>query len=183
MHRTLPRAARNQLEEIRDIHHKRVGLRVDGHPHAICIQHLEGWVGSAALADEREPAKVCVCANAHVRLAFLGWVVDGTDVCHGMCRDVVKVGFGEVEGEGEDVQHALAELEHGAVVAVDCGTEEEGGWVCGPLVAWGVDVRRGRRREEGELFGVGKVLAHEKAFFEVWVAVLANGLLQSEGDG
>lgn len=50
----------------------------------------------------------------------------GADVGHGVRGYFVKVGFGEGQGEGEDAQETLAEGEHGAVVAVECGSPEEG---------------------------------------------------------
>jgi len=138
MHSTLPRAARNQLEEIRNINNERVGLGVDRDPDTVRVQHFESWVCGFGLAHEREPAKVCVGTDSYVALTLLGWVVDGADVGHGVRGYGVEVVFGEVESEGEDVEHAFAEFEHGFVVAVDGWAPEEGGRVAGPLVARGL---------------------------------------------
>ena len=97
-----------------------------GDPDTISVQHFEGLVGGFGLADEREPAKVCMCANAHVALPFLRWVVDSAHVGHGVRCYGIEVVFGEIESECKDVEHAFAEFEHGFVVAIDCGAPEEG---------------------------------------------------------
>jgi len=138
MHSTLPRAARNQLEKIRNIDNERVGLGMDRNPDTVRVQHFESRVRRFGLAYEREPAKVCVGTDSYVTLTLLGWVVDGADVGHGVCGYGVEVVFGEVESKSEDVEHAFAEFEHGLVVAVDGWAPEEGGGVAGPLVARGL---------------------------------------------
>lgn len=73
------------------------------------------------------------------------------------------MGFGEVQGEGEDAEEASGEGEHGVVVGVDCGAEEGCGGVGGPLVPGG----GGRGGDGAVLLGVRGVFAHEEAFFEV----------------
>lgn len=112
------------------------------------------------LADEREPAEICVRPYPDVGLALLWGVMHCADVGHGVGCYFVKVGFGEGEGEGEDAEQAFAEGEHGAVIAVEGGAPEEGGRVRGPLVARGLGRGGGSRGEEGELFWVGEVFAH-----------------------
>lgn len=53
-------------------------------------------------------------------------VVYRAHVGHGVGGYAVEVGFGEVEGEGEDGEEALAEGEEGGVVGVEGWAEEEG---------------------------------------------------------
>ena len=136
MHSTLPRAARNQLEEIRNIDNERVGLGMNRDPDAVPVQHFESRVCGFGLTYEREPAKVRVRADAHVGLGGLRGVVHRAHVGHGVRGDCVEGVLGEVESEGEDAQEPLAEGVHGGVVAIDCWAPEEGGGVRGPLVPW-----------------------------------------------
>lgn len=91
VHRTLPRAARDEFEEIRNVDDKRVGRWVHRDPDAVCVEDLQRGIGSLRLADEREPAEISVCADAHVALGFLRRVVHGTHVGHGMCGYGVEV--------------------------------------------------------------------------------------------
>lgn len=93
VHSALPRATRNELEEVGDVDDKGVRLRVHGDPDAVCIEDLKGGIRGAGLADEGEPAEVCVGAYADVVVHFLGRVVHCSDVGHGLCGDGVEVGL------------------------------------------------------------------------------------------
>jgi hypothetical protein len=163
VHSTLPPAARHEFQKVRDVDDKRVGLRVHGDPYTIAVEHFERGIRGSRLAHEREPAEIRVCADPHIGVDFLGWVVHGADIGHGVCGYGVEVVFGKVEGESEDVQHAFAEGVHGVIVAVDSGAPEEGGGVRGPLVAGFGCVGCDR----AVLLRVCGVFAHEEPLFEV----------------
>jgi len=163
VHSTLPPAACDEFQKVRNVDDEGIGLGVHGDPYAVAIQYFERGIRGFGLAHECKPAEIRVCADSHVSVDFLGRVVHGADIGHWMRGYGVEVVFGEVESEGEDVQHALAEGVHGVVVAVDGGAPEQRGGVRGPLVAgFG-----GEGCDGAVLLGIGGVFAHEEAFFEV----------------
>lgn len=60
-----------------------------------------------------------MCANSHVVGPILWWVVYGADVGHRVRCYGVEVGFGEGEGEREDVEEPFGEGVEGGKVAVE----------------------------------------------------------------
>jgi hypothetical protein len=134
-----------------------------GDPYAVSVEHFERGIGCFALAHERKPAEVCMCADTHIAFDLLRRVVHGADVRHRVRSDAVEVIFWKVEREREDVKHVFAKLVHCVVVAVYRRAPKEGIRVRGPLIPW----LGGGGGNGSVLLWVGGVFAHEEPFFEV----------------